>query len=207
MRLIRCVSLLKGKFVLWWQGKKILEQFSRRDMINVTGEHLELSTDQQVLEALQGMFELARNGEGAELKRMLEMGASARLCNDKGDSLLMLAAYHGQLETATLLLESGADPNRRNDQGQSPIVGAAYKGNIDMIRLLLEYGADVEGAGPSGKTALMMAAMFNRSAIVDLLLEYGADPRIKDVNGLSVVDAAKLMGAHDTAQQLEARVQ
>ncbi len=176
-------------------------------MVNFQTEHSESSTDRQVIELLQSMFDLARNGDHAQLRRLLELGASAQLCNDKGDSLLMLASYHGQLETARLLLKAGADPNRRNDQGQSPMVGAAFKGNSEMIRLLLEHGADVEGAGPSGKTALMMAAMFNRSNIVDLLLEHGANPRIRDINGLSVVDAAILMGANDTALQLDAHLQ
>src|SRR5699024_9900387 len=42
------------------------------------------------------------------------------LTNDSGDTLLMLAAYHGHADTVRALLTRGADPNRLNDRGQSP---------------------------------------------------------------------------------------
>jgi hypothetical protein len=43
--------------------------------------------------------------------------------------------------------------------------------------------------------------------MVTLLLGRGADLHARDVNGLSVVDAARLMGADETASQLEALLQ
>ena len=64
-------------------------------------------------------------------------------------------------------------------------------------------GAQVEGASFDGRTALMMAAMFNRGEIVDYLISQGADPRAKDANGVTALDAARTMGAVDTAAQLE----
>jgi ankyrin repeat protein len=53
----------------------------------------------------------------------------------------------------------------------------------------------------------MMAAMFGRTEMVTLLLGRGADLHARDVNGLSLVDAARLMGADETASQLEALLQ
>lgn len=150
----------------------------------------------------QAVFDLVRQGDAEQLGSLLEKGLPANLRNHKGDSLLMLASYHGHLEAARQLLAYGADPDVQNDQGQSPIVGAVFKGNESMVRLLLDGGADIEGAGPAGKSALMMAAMFNRTQMVELLLERGADLYATDVNGLSVADAAQLMGAEDTAAQL-----
>lgn len=75
-----------------------------------------------------------------------------------------------------------------------------------MVELLLAHGADVNSAGPDGKTALMMAAMFNRTELVELLLARGANPQARDSRGLSVLDAARIMGAPDTAALLEQKL-
>lgn len=128
-------------------------------------------SEQALLELVQGAFNLARQGDSAGLGTLLASGLPVNLSNEKGDTLLMLSAYHGHLGTARMLLEAGADPERRNDQGQTPMLGAAFKGDAAMTRLLLAHGAQVESSGPGGKTALMTAAMFDRTEIVDLLLK------------------------------------
>jgi ankyrin repeat protein len=89
-----------------------------------------------------------------------------------------------------------------NDHGQAPLTGATDKGDAAMVELLLEHGAHVEGAMPGTRTALMMAAMFNRCDVVDLLLTRGANPDARDGGGLSVLEAAHIMGAPDTPSQL-----
>ncbi len=158
--------------------------------------------DQETLEFAQRIFEFVRSGDAARLGPLLDQGLPANLCNQKGDNLLMLASYHGHVDTAKLLLQHGADPEMYNDHGQTPIAGAAYKGDLRMVELLLNHGANVEGAAPGRKTALMLAAMFNRTAIVDLLLARGANIDARDANGLSALDAARIMGAPDTPTQL-----
>jgi ankyrin repeat protein len=42
------------------------------------------------------MFGLARTGETDQLAAYLDAGVDANLANQKGDTLLMLAAYHGR---------------------------------------------------------------------------------------------------------------
>jgi len=148
------------------------------------------------------VFESARSGDAERLTDLLGRGLPANIRNHNGDSLLMLASYHGHLDASRVLLENGADPQLRNDKGQSPLAGAAFKGNLQMARLLLDQGADVESASPDGKTALMMAAMFNRSEIVELLLTRGADPSRADMNGVTPLAAAQAMGAQDTPKLL-----
>ena len=53
----------------------------------------------------------------------------ANLRNDKGDSLLMLACYHGHEEVVRLLLDHGGDTELSNDRGQTPLAAAAFKGD------------------------------------------------------------------------------
>ncbi|MDO4262933.1 MAG: ankyrin repeat domain-containing protein [Deinococcus sp.] len=158
--------------------------------------------DPQILELLQRMFDLARAGEAAEVRQWLEKGVPANLTNEKGDTLLMLAAYNGQPEVVRVLLEAGADAGRANDRGQTPLQAAAFKGDLDMVRLMLDLGVDVDSPGPDGRTALFLAAMFDRTEMLDLLLERGADLNARDAAGFGVLDAARQLGAEGTAARL-----
>jgi uncharacterized protein len=122
--------------------------------------------DEDVVELATKLFGLARGGDTTALAAYVDGGVSADLTNQSGDSLVMLAAYHGQADTVRALLELGADPNRANDKGQTPLAGAVFKGEVDVIRALVEAGADPTGGRPS---ALEAAAMFGRQDLVDLL--------------------------------------
>ena len=103
---------------------------------------------------------MARTGDTATLEAYLAAGVPANLSNDRGDSLIMLAAYHGHADTVAALLARGADPNRRNDRGQTPLAGAAFKGEDEVVRALLDGGADPLAGQPS---AVDTARMFGRT--------------------------------------------
>lgn len=150
------------------------------------------------------VFDLARTGGAAELDELLVHGASANLTNAKGDTLLILAAYHGHLDTVRVLLDRGADPERANARGQTALAAAAFKGALAVMELLLERGACVDGAGPDGRTALMVAAMFDRSDPLDLLLAHGADPACTDAGGHDAASLATQMRAYGTPRRLVA---
>jgi ankyrin repeat protein len=109
------------------------------------------------------LFDLARQGETDTLAAYLDAGAPADLTNDKGDSLVMLAAYHGHAATVQTLLSHGADPNRVNDRGQSPLAGAVFKGSGDVVRILLGAGADPSFGQPN---ALETARMFGKTDLL-----------------------------------------
>ena len=160
-------------------------------------------TPEEAADFAEQVFNKARDGDAAMLAALLSKGLPANLRNHKGDTLLMLASYHGHAEAVKVLLEHNADPEIRNDNGQSPIAGAAFKGDLLMVKTLIEGGAQVEGASFDGRTALMMAAMFNRTEIIEYLISKGADPHAKDANCITALDAAKTMGAADTVAQLE----
>ena len=95
-------------------------------------------------------FDLARSGHTADLEVLLDQGLPANLTNDKGDTLLILASYHGHHETAAMLLAHGADPDRHNDRGQTALAAASFKGAERVILALLEKGLR---SMPVGRTA------------------------------------------------------
>ncbi|WP_306320726.1 MULTISPECIES: ankyrin repeat domain-containing protein [unclassified Streptomyces] len=121
--------------------------------------------DPEVVELATKIFDLARRGETEALTGYVDAGVPANLTNDRGDTLVMLAAYHGHAEAVRALLERGADANLANDKGQTPLAGAVFKGADDVIRALLDGGADPAAGTPS---AVDTARMFGKTDLVDL---------------------------------------
>src|SRR5690242_2207681 len=73
--------------------------------------------DAEVIELAGRLFDAARAGDSALLAAYLDGGAPADLLNERGDSLVMLAAYHGHADTVRVLLDHGAHPDLVNDRG------------------------------------------------------------------------------------------
>ena len=122
--------------------------------------------DDEAVALAHRLFQAAREGDTGLLRTYLDAGAPATMTNAAGDSLLMLAAYHGHAETVQLILEYGGEANTANDRGQTPLAGAAFKGYTDVARVLLGAGADPDAGNPSARAA---AQMFARTEILDLL--------------------------------------
>ncbi|WP_329575519.1 ankyrin repeat domain-containing protein [Streptomyces sp. NBC_01361] len=121
--------------------------------------------DPEVVELATKIFDLARRGESEQLAAYVDAGVSPDLTNDRGDSLVMLAAYHGHAEAVRALLTRGADADRANDRGQTPLAGAVFKGADDVIRALLDGGADPAAGTPS---AVDTARMFGKAELLEL---------------------------------------
>ncbi|KAG7143359.1 putative ankyrin repeat protein like [Verticillium longisporum] len=113
----------------------------------------------EAIELAGRMYDAARSGDATVFAQALPAGLPVNMTNEKGDSLLMLAAYYGHAELVKLFLQHGADPNRLNDKGQSPLAGAVFKMEDAVIEALLEGGADPELGNPN---ALQCASMFKQ---------------------------------------------
>ena len=113
----------------------------------ISPEHVELAHQ---------MFDLARLGHVQRLLAYVDAGVPADLTDASGNTLLMLAAYHGHAAVVAGLAERGADVDRLNDRGQAPLAGAVFKGDD----LVLAHGADPDAGSP---TARATAQMFGRT--------------------------------------------
>ena len=121
--------------------------------------------DPEVVDLATRIFDLARRGETEALVAYVDAGIPANLTNDRGDSLVMLAAYHGHAEAVRALLERGAEADRVNDRGQTPLAGAVFKGEDAVVRVLLDAGADPSAGTPS---AVDTARMFGKAELLGL---------------------------------------
>ena len=105
--------------------------------------------DSETIAFAHTMFELAREGDTDALLANIDAGLPVNLTNDKGDTLLTLAAYHNQPETVQALLSAGADHTRTNDRGQTALGSATFRKSNIMIEMFLDAGADPNLGSPS----------------------------------------------------------
>jgi ankyrin repeat protein len=102
-----------------------------------------------------------------------------------GYTVLMAAAYSGDLAAATWLVEHGADVKARSEAGCTALNGAAVSGNAAIVKLLLDRGADpnVRYQEPDTigdfQTPAMNAAWHGHTECLKLLVERGADVNVQ----------------------------
>jgi ankyrin repeat protein len=122
--------------------------------------------DPEVIELAGRVFDLARTGATDELGAYVDAGVPVNLTNDKGDTLLVLAAYHCHPDTVGALLDRGADHSRVNDRGQTALAAAVFRRSAESVRRLLAAGADPDAGGQSARAT---AVFFELSDMTDLL--------------------------------------
>lgn len=122
--------------------------------------------------------------------------------NSRGETAVMLAALHGNLETVRVLVEKGAAINR---VGWTPLHYAALSGNVDLLRYLLDEHAYIDAESPNRSTPLMMAARHDRIDAVRMLVEAGADPTPRNDAGLDAADYLDGNGKPEEARWMRER--
>lgn len=110
----------------------------------------------EALDLASRLFTYARSGDTSNLHSYVAAGIPANLTDSAGNTLLMLAAYHGHADTVRMLQERGADPNALNDRGQSPLAGAVFKGWEEVVRVLVDGGADPFVGHPNARDSAVM---------------------------------------------------
>ncbi len=122
--------------------------------------------DERLVEIAHHCFDLAREGRAEDLVAYLEAGVPVDLTDAKGNTLVMLAAYHGHAGATATLCARGADPDRPNDRGQTPLAGAVFKVEPDVVRALVAAGADPDAGTPSARAS---ATFFGQQQLLELL--------------------------------------
>ncbi len=116
-------------------------------------------TDEMIQVALE-LFDAVRAGQTARVLAYVDAGVPVDLTDHQGNTLLMLATYHGHAELVDGLAERGARVDTVNDRDQVAIAGALFKGYDDVVATLLRHGASLDVGTPTGRAA---AAMFERT--------------------------------------------
>jgi|SRR5699024_6782123 len=120
-------------------------------------------SEEQTRRVIELAMDLARAGQTEELMEFFDHGLPVDVRDDDGNTLLMLAAYHGRAGTVTALIGRGADVDLRNNNDQAPVAGALFKGEDAVVSALVEAGADLDAGVPSAKAT---AEMFGRKDLL-----------------------------------------
>ncbi len=157
-------------------------------------------------ELLVRIFDHARDGQTEAVQLYLDSGYTPNIVSARGDSLLIVAAYHGHTDLIKLLLAQpgGVQVDFQNSMGFTALTGASFKGYTDIMTQLIAAGATVNHRNLSGQTALMFAALSGRLDAVKLLLSHGADAKAKDTTGKDAAGLATQQGATEVTAVLSA---
>jgi ankyrin repeat protein len=123
--------------------------------------------------------------------------------DEYGENPLNVAAVYGRVEVVRVLLEGGANVEWTNKHQATALHAAAYKGQLDVCRLLLDSGAKVNPVARWKLTPLHNAARQGHFSVVKLLVERGADVGLKNINGQTASDMARIDGHSDVADWLD----
>lgn len=150
-----------------------------------------------------------QRNDQAEIQRFFDRREDPNMANEKGYSPLMIAASHGDIETAKKLLQGGAKLDQQDKNGYTPLIWAAVMGKPDMARWLASEGAGLEIREGRGNTALMEAALMDEPKLLDgalqvvaRLLEAGANVDSPSANKTTPLIAAAENGHADIARLL-----
>jgi uncharacterized protein len=139
----------------------------------------------------------------AALRALLESPeVKIDLANARGETALMMAALHGDLDIVKLLVAKGAEINKT---GWTPLHYAATNGHLQVVKYLLENHAFVDAMSPNKTTPLMMASRQKQVQVARLLVEEGADPTQRNEAGLSAAAYFKRHGEDEQAKWFDER--
>jgi len=141
-------------------------------------------------------------GEDEEVEQKFNK-TNINLKNEKGETLLDIAAKRGKLEKVKFLLENKANPNTKDKNKLTPLTKTiilAGKNKIEIIKLLLKYKANpnLKDALPSIYFAITPYKRNKKdyTEIIKLLIENGA--KVDD----TVLAKAKKFGGKELEKKI-----
>jgi len=122
---------------------------------------------------------------------LIEKGANVGYIDPYGGTVLLQAAYLGQVSVVANLLQHGADPHGKNVDGTGPFMASAGEGHLDVLTVLLDGTSLVaDEKDYDNTTALMAACLHGHLLVADYLLSIGADVTAKNIHGHTAMDFA-----------------
>ena len=175
---------------------------------------------------------LAFGGPNAKetTQSLLELGCNINHQNHMGLTPLAYAISREEwylTEVLQFLLNKGCDMNIGDAAGRTPLMRAIARKVYDEVVVLLDRGCDIniqdkklgtsqvedvvfDGRGQQkrirpcgGHTALMYAVLLGHVSIIQLLLEYGCDTDLRNNEGRTAVDLARLYHEDKIVEILE----
>lgn len=149
---------------------------------------------------VEGLFNAAESSDLDRVKELISKGANLDVKNERGETLLHVAAVQGNYELTNLLIASGADVNVADKWKDTPLHELEVRGFMaylhvrrlrDIARLLLDKGADINARNSYGKTPLhVIVSGAGDKELTQLYISKGADVSALTNHGHSPLDYA-----------------
>ncbi len=144
------------------------------------------------------------------VEALLKGGANPNARDMQGFDILTLAAVNNDLKLLKIALAGGADPSRvTGPLDGTALISAAHLGHVEIVRALIEAKAPLDHVNRMGWTALIIAVLLGNNSkehieTVELLVKAGADTGVKDRQGATALDHARMRGYQDMIKILQA---
>lgn len=100
---------------------------------------------------------------------LLDAGVSIDRTNTYGETALIIACSHKDINMIRLLIDHGANIDAQNNYENTILMRAVISGNIEVVKMLLELGVDPLLKNKFGRTALMAICSHHRKKVtIDL---------------------------------------
>ncbi len=140
------------------------------------------------------VMDMARTGNAAKLKRLIDSGAVMAARDDANDTPLIISARHGHTAVVKLLVDKRVDVDDRNNSGTTALPAACENGHTEAVRLLLAAGAKVNVKDCRGLCPLAVACKNGHLPVAELLIANDADLRARTNQGKTVLGLAAAEG-------------
>jgi uncharacterized protein len=141
-----------------------------------------------------GFLKAAESGNSEFIAQFLSAKMNVDTCDERQWTALMISAFNGKEDMATLLIKCGADVHHRDNAGYTPLHWASFNGFFKVVKLLLGKHADVNARSNHGWTALLQAAARGHLSVASVLIENGADVNAATNDGWTPLHKAAANG-------------
>ncbi|MCJ1324226.1 hypothetical protein MMC10_000888 [Thelotrema lepadinum] len=133
------------------------------------------------------------------LEQLLTAGANPDITNRFGKTPLKLAALNGNLKVTKLLLKHSAKVDI-DDEAESALTFAQAYQNFEVAVMLIKAGARINGNITPFQATFFTAVMLGDAEVVKILIEHGVETQIRDPEGHTALQLAKL---HDRTEVMQ----
>lgn len=151
--------------------------------------------------AMGGAFPMPPNIAGGAAPAEEEAAEEAE--GEEESPSLHSAASNGDFEELTRLVKEGADKNEKDSEGRTALHFACGYGEVKCAEALLDAGAEVDSLDKNKNTPLHYSAGYGRKDIVELLVKSGAALTLRNMDGKTAADVAKLNNQTEVVALLE----
>jgi ankyrin repeat protein len=146
------------------------------------------------------LFKAIANKDNSKVESLLKCIDVNTVKN--GETLLMCALSHNNIEVVDQLVKAGIDINTCYVDGNSILMEAIYRYRYEFANKLITCGADLDIVDYQGRSALMLATACRRPDIVKNLIAHDADVNLVNIEKNSALITALTFGQTDIAKLL-----